>query len=273
MRHGARLEQGAEPALVPLVDGEQGLAEHQRRRDQQVRQEQAVGGRETRAEAHTAAGVEQGREKGPGDGTRERAPREALDAAWQQGREEEAAGDDAAVVQQRRRCGGAEAPARQQGGVDDAAGDEEHLGGKDDARQPCGQGLRRRVEARKLQRHQRLGVPPEDGGRHGGQRRQRAQYRREEAVRAVVVTAGQVSGVERHEGDRQRATGEQVVEQVGDLEGGVVGVRRRTRAHSIGEQRLARVAEQARQQHARRQQQRRGADAARLRRLSFDVVR
>ena len=75
----AGAEQGAEPALVPLVDGEQRLAEHQRRRDQQVAEEDAIERRDAGAQAHASAGVEQRREERAEHGADQRAPGEALE--------------------------------------------------------------------------------------------------------------------------------------------------------------------------------------------------
>jgi hypothetical protein len=140
----------------------------------------------------------------------------------------------------------------------------EHLRRQHDAREVHRQRLRGRVEAGELQRDERRREPPEQRRGDGADDGERPEHRGEQVVGGALVAAGEMLGVERQKGDRQRAAGEQIVEQVGDLEGGIVGIGGRSGADSVGEQRFSRIAEHARQQHARRQQQRRRAHTRRL---------
>jgi hypothetical protein len=85
---GAFVQQGAEPAFVPLVDRHERLAEEQRCGDQQVAEEGPVGGGETEAEPDAPARVEKRSEEGTEQRAAERAPGEALRAGAEPRRKE-----------------------------------------------------------------------------------------------------------------------------------------------------------------------------------------
>jgi len=64
---------------------------------------------------------------------------------------------------------------------------------------------------------------------HGGQRRQRAQHDVKKCARGIFAIAFQRAAVEGNESHRKRRRGQNVIQQIGKLKGGVVGVRLRPR--------------------------------------------
>ncbi len=251
-RDGAFAEYTAEPLVVPLVHGEEGDPDHQRRRQQQVAEELGVEGCEAQAKRHPPADVEQRVAEGPEGGAGQRSPGEALDAEHR--RQQESPRDDSGVVDERRRRLGAEATLRHQHRPQDSAADEEDLRGKDDAGEPNGQRLLLGPEARELEGHQRLGEPPEQRGRQQCDEAQGAEDGGEEAVGGLFSPFGENAGVEGNQGDRERADPQEVVEHVRDLEGSGVGVGVASDADLVGEHGIAYEGEDLGEKEARRQQ-------------------
>jgi hypothetical protein len=212
---GTRAEHATEPAVIPLVHGEEGDADHQRCCQQQVAEKVRVEGRDAQTKRHPSARVEQRVAKGSEGGAGQRSPGKSVDTEYR--RQEQPARDDAGVVDERR-CGlGTEATLRHQHRPKDSAADEEDLRGKDDAREPNRQRLLVGREIGELEDHQRLGEPPEQRSRHQCDEAQRAQHRGEDAVGGLLSPFGANAGVEGNQGDREGADSQEVVEHGRDL--------------------------------------------------------
>ncbi len=270
MRDHALAEQPAEPAVVPLVHRQQGLPEHQRRCDQQVAEEHAVEWRNAQPHAYATARVEPWHEKR----TRARRPRVHPTRSPRHpcAAPATARRDDAAVVDERRDGGGEETPAREQRHLHDASRQEEELRRQHDARQMHGERALLAVETRELQRDERVRREPHRSRSHQCDRAERAEHGREQALGRCLPLLAAGSRVERQECDRERAPREQIVQQIGELEGGVVGVGLAAGTDPVGEQRLAREAEHAREQHAAGQQCGRRRNPRRARLVAACVV-
>jgi hypothetical protein len=198
-------------------------------------------------------------------GACECAPREPLDTHACP--EQEAAGDDRRVVDQRRRGLCAEAAVCHERAAQDPAGDEEDLRGEHDARESHRERLDLGIEAPELEHHEGLRPDPERGGERHREEAERAEDGREETLRRGLPSALPQARVHGDEGDREGAAGEQVIQEIGKLEGGAVGVHLRAHAHLAREHHLAHVADHAREEHAASQQRGGGGEPAPVRRL------
>src|SRR5439155_2838536 len=209
------------------------------------------------AHARTPGGDEHDAERAD-DRAGERAPRQRRDAVAPP--ERRAAGDGAEVVEGRRQRRGHEAAAREQRRRRQPAQIEEELRRQEDARERD-----RQLEVLGAQLAQVAGGDPRrrelerDDARHDDQRHDGGDDR-EHVVAARLVILLEVARVDGDEGDRERAAGHDVIEEIGDGEGGVEGVGGAGGAEQRGDDRVAQKAEHARQQDGQDEQRRGEAD-------------
>ena len=145
----------------------------------------------------------------------------------------------------------------------DSSGDKEDLARQHDAGQAHGLGPGGRVKAGELEIHQDIGIHPESRSEHTGQGTQGAQHRVEKCSRRAFAIVVQGSQIERRESDGESAPGQQIIQQVWDLEGRIVGIGARPHPHPGGQHHFSHEAEPPRSRHAGRQQQCRRAQAPR----------
>ena len=254
--NGAGFQSAAEPAVEPLVHRQQGHAGQQRQRQRGEAQKAGVARRKAQApQANCEAPprLPERRAQRPQRRAHQRAPGKARNA--QRLGSQQAKGDDAQVVDQRRSGLGGEAAVRHQARAQQPARHEENLRGQNDAREPHRQRLLLGRKAAELQRDQRLGEHKQQHRGQSGQRRQRAEHGVKKCAGGGFAIALQRAAVEGNEGHRKRRRGQDVVQQVGKLKGGVVGVRLRAAPHLRGEGNLAQQAQRPRQQLAAAEQQ------------------
>jgi hypothetical protein len=254
-----------EPLPVPLVHREEREAGDDRYREPEVAQELAIAWSDPRSQADAAARIQPRAAERAEHGSHERAPGEAVYA--HPGRQHEASEDDAGVVDERREGGREETTSRQQARLHDATHQEEDLAGEDDPREPDRERVLLGVERGVLQRRERSGGEPQDRRDRDRQQAHRADHRREQPIGRRLAALAHLR-VERQEGDREGARGEQVVQEVREREGRVVGVGAAAGTDLVGEQRLAHEAERPGEEHAPGEQHGRRGHPGRFRPLA-----
>ena len=91
---------------------------------------------------------------------------------------------------------------------------------------------------------------------HGDDEREHRRHRARHAPRLFFLTAREKVGVDRNEGRREHAFAEEVLQEIGNAEGGVESVRRiRAQAEVVREDAQAHQAHETAEQDARRHQQ------------------
>ena len=249
---------GGVVAQDPVVGGDQRNAEHQRDRKLHPLAERGI----RHVERRTVAGADARRADHAGQERSRNASRQR--AIGQRGNPEmpsanHSSSDDEHVVEQRPECRQKKQPVREQDCRDDAADVKEDLCGQQNAGQMDSQVHLRGREAVKHPAHE---LRREDFGEDGAHDHDRSHDRDDDGkgfLRVGIALLREKSRIDRDEGDRSRAPGHDVVEPVGQREGGDVGVGLRACAEGVGDVGLADVADHARE-HDRRHQQQRGRE-------------
>jgi hypothetical protein len=209
-------------------------------------------------EQHALADAGQQRQQeGAEEAAGEHSVGEALGAGGQ-----ESAGDDTERVDQRREGRDGVAVAGLQGGGEQAAEHVEDLRGQEDAGQRGELLELGGLEAGRDEVHERGRELPQEQRRKPEDQGQEGRDGREGALGGLWGSVGEVALEDRDEDDRERATGEQVVEEVGQDEGGPVDIGVGARAERAADHGFAHQADDAAEENAAAPDQGRDGDGA-----------
>ena len=193
-------------------------------------------------------------QKWPGNAAGERAEGERRDSHLASG--DNSSADDEHVVDERTECRQQEQTVREQDRRNDSANIKEDLRRQQDARE---MNAEPHLLGREAVEHPAGELRREDLGQDGAGDEHRGHHGNDDGesfLRILLALFRQKPGVDGDEGDRSGAAGDDVVEPVGEGEGGDVGVGLLSGAESVGDVGLADVSDHARERDGRHQQQR-----------------
>ena len=176
--------------------------------------------------------------------------------------QQNAAENDHHVVEHRRERGNDELSLGILHGAQDAALVKAELRGQHEAREEDDLALFLRSESRGDRRRELRGKDFAEDDQADQQEPHEGHDRGENPPGFVLAILGGVLGEDGNEGDAERGAGDQIIEEIGQGEGGVIGVGHGVRADLVGDGPLAKEAEDAGEQDSAHDDGRRGEDAA-----------